>query len=105
MVTGKRRSLLRGLAASLITKGKITTTEAKAKELRSFVEPLISKARSANLSGRRVILEALPKNAAMKATDEIGPRFSSRAGGYTRIVKLGRRKSDGTRMALIELVE
>ena len=105
MVAGKRRSLLRGLAASLILRGKIMTTEAKAKELRSFVEPLITKARRGDLARRRTIIQALPKSAAMKAADEIGPKFREQAGGYTRIIKLGRRKSDGAEMALIELVK
>ena len=105
MVSGKRRALLRALAASLVLRGRITTTEAKAKELRSFVEPLITKARRGDLAGRRTILQALPKNAAKKAADEIGPKFSKQAGGYTRIIKLGRRKSDGASMAMIELVQ
>ncbi len=105
MVAGKRRSLLRSLAASLILRGKIMTTEAKAKELRSFVEPLITRARRGDLAGRRTIMQALPKNGARKTADEIGPRFKGETGGYTRIIKLGRRKNDGAKMALIELVK
>lgn len=104
-VAGQRSALLRSLAAAFITKGRITTTEARAKELRTFIEPLISKARSGNLSSKKAILETLPKAAANKVVNEVGPKFNYRPGGYVRLVKLGRRKSDGAPMALVEFVE
>jgi large subunit ribosomal protein L17 len=102
----QRLALLRGLAQSLIEHGAITTTEAKAKELRPFVEKLITKARSGTLHDRRLAGRHVQKRAtADKLFQEVGPRFQTRAGGYTRILKLGHRKGDGAEMARIELVE
>src|SRR3954466_13667822 len=102
----QRLSLLRNLATSLIENGAITTTEAKAKELRPFVEKLISKAKTGTLHSRRLAVRHIHKRgAADKLFQEIGPKFSTRTGGYTRILKTGHRKGDGAEMARIELVE
>lgn len=102
----QRLALLRNLATSLIEQGAIETTEAKAKELRPFVEKLITKARAGTLHARRLAGKHVQKReAADKLFQEVGPKFAKRAGGYTRILKTGSRKGDGAEMARIELVE
>ena len=104
--TGEQKlALMRSLASSLIEHGAIETTEAKAKELRPFVEKLITKARSGTLHDRRHAIRHVHKReTADKLFQEIGPKFARRAGGYTRILKTGHRKGDGAEMARIELV-
>ncbi len=102
----QRLALLRNLATSLIEQGAIETTEAKAKELRPFVEKLITKARTGTLHARRLAGRHVQKRAAAdKLFQELGPKFAKRAGGYTRILKTSHRKGDGAEMARIELVE
>jgi len=97
---------MRNLATSLIEHGAIETTEAKAKELRPFVEKLITKARAGTVHARRLAGRHVQKRAAAdKLFQEIGPRFAARNGGYTRILKTGHRKGDGAEMARIELIE
>lgn len=101
----QRKALLKGLAANLILKEKITTTEVKAKELRPFVEKLITKSKTKNLATIRYLSAILPTKARKKITEQIGPRYQSRAGGYTRIVKKQARQGDGAKMAIIELIK
>jgi len=102
----QRLALLRNLATSLIESGAIETTEAKAKELRPFVEKLITKAKTQTLQGRRLIGRHVQKRAAAdKLFQELGKRFATRNGGYTRILKTGHRKGDGAEMARIEIIE
>ena len=102
----QKLALMRNLATSLIESGAIVTTEAKAKELRPFVEKLITKARNGTLHARRLAGRHVQKReAADKLFQEIGPRYAKRQGGYTRILKTGHRKGDGADMARIELVE
>jgi large subunit ribosomal protein L17 len=102
----QRLALLRNLASSLIEQGAIETTEAKAKELRPFVEKLITKAKSGTLHARRLAVRHVHKReTADKLFREVGPKFATRPGGYTRILKLGHRRGDGADMARIELVE
>ena len=102
----QKLALMRNLATSLIENGAIETTEAKAKELRPFVEKLITKARNGTLHARRLAGRHVQKRAAAdKLFQEIGPRFAKRPGGYTRILKTGHRKGDGADMARIELIE
>ena len=102
----QKLALMRSLATSLIEHGAIETTEAKAKELRPFVEKLITKARSGTLHDRRLAGRHVQKReAADKLFQEIGPKFAKRAGGYTRILKTGHRKGDGADMARIELIQ
>ena len=105
--TGEQKlALMRNLASSLIEHGAIETTEAKAKELRPFVEKLITKARSGTLHDRRQAIRHVHKReTADKLFQELGPKFARRAGGYTRILKTGHRKGDGAEMARIELIE
>ena len=101
----QKLSLMRNLATSLIESGAIETTEAKAKELRPFVEKLITKARSGTLHARRLAGQHVHKRAAADTLfQELGPRFAKRPGGYTRILKTGHRKGDGAEMARIELI-
>ena len=102
----QKLALMRSLAKALIERGAIETTEAKAKELRPFVEKLITKARSGTLHDRRLAIRHVQTRAtADKLFQEIGPKFAKRNGGYTRILKTGHRKGDGAEMARIELVE
>lgn len=101
----QREALLKSLAAALIIKEKIKTTESKAKELRVFIEPKITKAKKKNLSSIRYLNRFFNKTLVKKLVDEIGPRYKERQGGYTRIIKLGRRKSDGAKIAIIELIK
>ena len=103
--SGQRKALLKTLAANLILTEKIKTTEAKAKELRPFVEKLITKSKSNSLASVRYLSRYLPEKARKKIVDKIGPRYKERPGGYTRIVKLSPRKTDNAKMAIIELVK
>jgi len=101
----QKLALMRGLAQALIERGAIETTEARAKELRPFVEKLITKAKSGTLQDRRMAGRHVQKREINdKLFTEVGPKFASRAGGYTRILKVGHRKGDGAEMARIELV-
>ena len=101
----QKLALMRNLATSLIEHGAIETTEAKAKELRPFVEKLITKAKTGTLHSRRLAVRHIQKRAAAdKLFQEIGPKYAARKGGYTRILKMGHRKGDGAEQAMIELV-
>ncbi|HYN36270.1 MAG TPA: 50S ribosomal protein L17 [Actinomycetota bacterium] len=98
--------ILRNLARSLFEHERIQTTQAKAKVLRPYAERLITKAKGGTLHDRRQVLSVIEdRNVVHKLFDDIGPRFSERNGGYTRVLKLGTRGGDGAEMALIELVE
>ncbi|MBA2507595.1 MAG: 50S ribosomal protein L17 [Nocardioidaceae bacterium] len=101
-----QRLMLANLATSLFEHGKITTTEAKARRLRPFAERLISKAKRDDLHHRRQVLRVIRDKSVVHALfTEIGPNYSTRPGGYTRITKLGPRNGDNAPMAVIELVE
>jgi len=104
---GHRDALLANLAVSLIEHGRIKTTVAKAKAVRPLVEKLVTKAKKGSLHARRMALADLRHNqpAVSKLFTEIGPLNAERKGGYTRIVKLGARRSDSAEMALIEWVD
>ncbi len=101
-----RKGFIRSLAIALITYEKIKTTEARAKELKPYIEKLITKARKGDIASRRTISSRLgnQESLANKLVDEITPRFEGRNGGYTRIVKLPQRKGDASKMAIIEFV-
>jgi len=100
------RLMLANLATSLFEHGRITTTESKAKRLRPYAEHLVTFAKRGDLHARRQVLKRLnDKSVVHTLFAEIGPRYATRPGGYTRIVKLGPRKGDNAPMALIELVE
>ena len=104
-----RSSLMSNLSISLIKHKKITTTLEKAKELRRFVERLITYAKKDSVHGRRLIMKKikgnLKKEVANTLIHEIAPNYSSRDGGYTRIIKLNNRKNDNANMSLIEFVD
>ena len=103
--SSQRKALLRSLARELFLRGKIKTTLAKAKEVSVFAQKQITKGKNANLSSRRLLARNFSKDIVKKITDEIAPSYKERMGGYTRVIKLGRRKSDGAKMAIIELVK
>ena len=99
------KALLRTLAEQLFENGKVRTTEAKARRLRPFAEKLITQAKKGNLAARRqVMAEISNKSVVHTLFTEIGPRFESRNGGYTRITKIGPRKGDSAPMAVIEVI-
>ena len=101
-----QRLMLRNLARSLFEHERVTTTEAKAKLLSPYAERLITKAKKGSLHHRRQVLSALgDREVTTKLFDDIAPRFSTRNGGYTRVLKVGPRNGDGAAMALIELLQ
>lgn len=100
-----RKALLSILASQLVLYEKIQTTEAKAKALRPFVERLISRSRAGDLAARRYLMRFLSvEQAVKKLIEDVGPRYKERAGGYTRIIKIGQRQGDAAYVARIELV-
>jgi large subunit ribosomal protein L17 len=103
---GNRRALLMNLACQLIVYKKIKTTDPKAKELRSYIEPLITLAKKNSLHSRRLVIKKIPKKNIVRILfEEIAPIFSDRPGGYTRITKLGYRDNDRAPVSIIEFVE
>jgi len=101
-----RTAMFRNMAASLVEHESIKTTLPKAKELRRVVEPLITLSKEDSVSKRRLAFARLrDKQAVTKLFGDLGPRFTARAGGYTRILKCGNRPGDNAPMAIIELVE
>ena len=104
--TGPRKALLRGLVTSLVEHGRIKTTLAKAKELRRHAEKAVTLGKKQSLHAQRLLLSRYPNekvvNTIMK---DLAPRFKERAGGYTRILKLGARPGDNAEMAFIEWVD
>ena len=103
---GNRKALLMNLACQLIIHKKIKTTDPKAKELRSFIEPLITLAKKDSLHARRLVIKKIPKKKLVRVLfEDIAPLFSKRPGGYTRITKLGLRDNDRAPVSIIEFVE
>ncbi len=103
--TSHRRALLRNLVTSFLEKERIRTTLAKAKAARPLAEKMITLARKDNLHAKRQALSFIYKKPVVKKLfEELGPRFSERPGGYTRIVKIGPRAGDGAEMAILELI-
>lgn len=101
-----RRAMLSNLATSLFRHEQIRTTTAKAKELRPFAERLITLARRGDLHARRQAARTIrDKEALQKLFDTLGPRYAEREGGYTRVLKIGRRDGDGAEIALVQLVD
>lgn len=103
----QKKALLNSLALNLIVREKIKTTEPKAKELRPFIEKLVTRAKGGSLATRRLIIAKLSNRSAevKKLFEVIAPRYADKKGGYTRVLKLGTRKSDGAPMAIIEFVK
>lgn len=100
----QRKALFKIMAHNLIRDGKIATTEAKAKELRLIVEPLITRGKKQDLASLRILLQKLPKESAYKVFYELSPRYKGRKGGYTRVIKHSEFRTDGARRATIEFV-
>ena len=101
-----RKGLMKSLAYALVRDEAITTTEAKAKELRPMIEKLVTKAKRGTLSDRRLIASRIGHDtSAAKLIETIAPQYKERNGGYTRIVKLPIRKNSAAKMALIEFVK
>ena len=104
--SAKRKALFQSLAISLIEHEGIKTTLAKAKELRSFIEPLITLSKNDSVSNRRIAFSKIRnKSAVGKLFSDLGPRFKDRPGGYSRIIKIGFRKGDAAPIAFIELLD
>ena len=103
---GNRRALLMNLASQMITHKRIKTTDAKAIELRTFIEPLITLAKKNEVHSRRMVIRKLPdKNIVRILFEDIAPNYLDRPGGYTRIVKLGYRDNDRAPVSIIEFVD
>ena len=102
-----RRSMLANLTKDVIMNGRIETTETRAKEVRKFVDKMISYGKDGSLVARRKALAFLHNNefAVKKVFDELAPRYANRNGGYTRILKLAERRGDDALMVILELVE
>lgn len=101
-----RKAMMSNMAASLIEHKRITTTLAKAKALRGYVEPLITKSKNDTTHSRRLVFRKLQsKEAVSELFREVAPKVASRAGGYTRIIKIGFRQGDSAEMCIIELVD
>ena len=103
--TAHRKALMSNLASALITNKRIKTTDAKAKELRKYIEPLVTFAKKGDLHSRRQVLKKIRhKSIVRELFNNIGPTFSNRNGGYTRIIKLGFRDNDCAPISMIEFV-
>ncbi|SHG66872.1 LSU ribosomal protein L17P [Fodinibius roseus] len=101
-----RKATLNSLSVALIKEHRIVTTEAKAKELRPYVEPIITKAKEDTGHNRRQVFSKLQdKQAVSHLFDEVARKAKDRPGGYTRVIKIGNRSGDGAKMAVIELVD
>ncbi len=104
--TANRKALMMNLASSLIEHKKIKTTDAKAKELRRFIEPLVTFAKKGDIHSRRQVLKKIPhKTVVRELFDKVAPQYAERTGGYTRIIKLGFRENDCAPISLIEFVD
>jgi large subunit ribosomal protein L17 len=101
-----RKAMMRNMATSLFLHGRVETTTEKAKELRQYAEPLITKAKRGDLHARRLVARKIQDGAALsKLFEVIGPRYAERPGGYTRVLHLGHRPGDAADMSIIELVD
>lgn len=100
----QRKAFVKGLLTALVEHNRIRTTEVRAKTLKREADKLVTMAKKGTIASRRLLLRQVGTKAADKLAKDVAPKFSGRAGGYTRVVKLGRRTSDGAPMALIEFV-
>jgi len=99
-----RKALMKSLARALILNNRIETTDVKAKELSSFIEKKVTIAKKGGLSGIRQLRRVFSIEVTDKLIKDIAPKYKDRNGGYTRITKLGQRKSDGSNMSIIEFI-
>lgn len=101
-----RKAMLSNMMASLFINERITTTQTRAKELKRTAERVLTCAKKGDLHARRQVLRVIAdKQVVAKLFDELGPRYKSRNGGYTRLIKLGPRRGDGVFMSIVELVD
>jgi large subunit ribosomal protein L17 len=101
-----RKAMMANMVTSLLAQERIKTTGTRAKEVRRFAEHMITFAKRGDLHARRQVLRFVAdKQVVKKLFEELGPRYKSRNGGYTRVVKLGPRRGDGTHMSIVELVD
>jgi large subunit ribosomal protein L17 len=104
--TAHRKAMLSNMASSLIEHKRITTTLAKAKALRQFVEPILTKSKTDSTHSRRLVFKSLQsKEATIAVFSEVAPKIATREGGYTRIIRTGNRLGDNAEMCMIELVD
>ena len=104
--TEHRQAMFRNQISALVEHGRITTTLAKAKELRPLAEKVVTRGKKDNVASRREVRKWIPERRLVKKLfDEVSPRFSDRPGGYLRIVKLGPRNGDNAEMAILEFVD
>ncbi len=104
--SGHRKALLRNMVTSLFKDERINTTEARAKEVRSIAEKLVSDAKQGDLAARRRVMAYIyEEDVARKLFDKIAPMYADRQGGYTRIIKAGYRRGDAAQMVILELVQ
>ncbi len=99
-----RNALMKSLALALVLSGKIKTTDAKARELRPYVEKMVTQGRTNTVASRRLLISKIGILGAEKLVKDVSPKYMDRKGGYTRITKLPRRLSDGSLQAVIEFV-
>jgi large subunit ribosomal protein L17 len=100
----QRKAFLKGLLTALISHGRIRTTLPRAKTLKTEADKLVTRAKRGTIHSRRLLLRHVGTAAAAKLSTEVAPKFTDRQGGYTRVVRMGRRGSDGSEMAIIEFV-
>lgn len=101
-----RKAMLSNMMTSLFINERVTTTQTRAKELKRTAERVLTCAKKGDLHARRQVLRVIAdKQAVAKLFDELGPRYKSRNGGYTRVIKLGPRRGDGAFMSIVELVD
>lgn len=103
-VKGQREAFLKSLARNLVVKGKIKTTEARAKEIRPLVEKLVTKGKNPTLANRRALIASLGAATTAQKIIKLAGNYTERTGGYLRITKMGPRKGDAAPMAVIEFV-
>ncbi|HPW34291.1 MAG TPA: 50S ribosomal protein L17 [Candidatus Paceibacterota bacterium] len=102
---GQRVAFFKSLMANLILKGKIETTDTRAKEIKSRVEKMVTLAKKQNLASMRLLVSRLPKKAALKLYNDIAPKYLERKGGYTKITKTAKKRiGDSSKVSIIEFV-
>ena len=101
----QKNALMNSLAREFFVRGKIKTTEAKARESLPIVEKIITRAKKGDLNSKRILLKNFDINLVKKIVENIAPKYKNINGGYARVIKLGQRKSDGAKMAFLELIK
>lgn len=105
LTTGHRKAMLRNLVTSLIKENRIQTTETRAKEVKSIADKMVTLAKKGDLAARRQALAYIyDEEVVKKLFNSVGPKYTDRQGGYTRIVKVGHRRGDAAPMVILELV-